>query len=235
MTQPALQMDAVRKVYEMADNQVVALDHASLTVGSDEIVALVGPSGSGKTTLLNLLGTLDRPDSGRVLLEGEDVTRFDEKELAAVRNRKIGFIFQSHYLLPQCTVWENVLVPTLAGKGGGKEVEKRAARLLERVGLAGRLHHRPGQLSGGERQRVAVVRALINAPKLLLADEPTGALDRKNAGSLIDLLLELNREENVTLVVVTHAADLAHKIGRVFELRDGRLVEVTQAESAPAR
>lgn len=233
---PILHLARVGKHYPGAGaDDLSVLTGLNLELQAGEPVAIIGPSGSGKTTLLNLLGTLDQPDSGRVLLDGEDVTRFNEKELAAVRNRKIGFIFQSHYLLPQCTVWENVLVPTLAGGGPVEDVEKRAARLLERVGLGGRLHHRPGQLSGGERQRVAVVRSLINAPKLLLADEPTGALDRKNAESLVDLLLELNREENVTLVVVTHAADLAHKIGRVFELRDGRLVEVTRAESAPAR
>jgi ABC-type lipoprotein export system ATPase subunit len=161
-----------------------------------------------------------------VLLGGKDLSAQDERALAAIRNREIGFIFQAHHLLPHCTVWENVLVPTLAEKNSPKAngAEQRAERLLKRVGLGDRLAHRPGQLSGGERQRVAVVRALINQPNLLLADEPTGALDRTSADELAKLLRELNREENVTLIVVTHALDLARQMGRVFEIQDGRLL-----------
>ncbi len=177
---------------------------------------------------MNLLGTLDQPTSGRVWLDGVDLSTLREEELAAVRNRQMGFIFQSHHLLPQCSVLENVLVPTLADAGRKTRVGagERARKLLLRVGLESRLHHRPGQLSGGERQRVAVVRALINQPKLLLADEPTGALDRASAQSLGQLLAGLNREEGVTLVVVTHAADLARQMQRALELRDGALVAV---------
>lgn len=214
-----------------ADRSVPVLDGAQLSLGAGESVAIVGPSGSGKSTLLNIIGTLDHADAGLVTLDGEKLTELDERQLATVRSRKLGFIFQSHYLLPQCTLWENVLVPTLAqaaGKPSG--AEERAKRLLDRVGLGGRLSHRPGQLSGGERQRVAVVRALINQPKLLLADEPTGALDRHNAEELIKLLLELNREEGVAMIVVTHARDLAFKLGRVLELRDGKLHELKEAE-----
>jgi lipoprotein-releasing system ATP-binding protein len=190
-------------------------------------VAIVGPSGSGKSTLLHIIGTLDRPTAGRVLLEGRDLATLTALEVAVVRNRQIGFIFQGHYLLPQCTVLENVLVPTLADPGDSAardNAAKRAERLLTRVGLADRVSHRPGQLSGGERQRAAVVRALINQPALLLADEPTGSLDHMSADELTQLLAELNREEKVTLIVVTHARDLAHQMNRVLELKNGRLV-----------
>ena len=197
----------------------------SLEILRGESLAITGPSGSGKSTVLNIIGTLDRPSTGRVVLEGKELSQLDEIQLAAVRNQQIGFVFQSHYLLPQCSVLENVIVPTLAGERAGRNAaEDRARQLLERVGLGQRLAHRPGQLSGGERQRVAVVRALINQPKLLLADEPTGALDRASAQDLGQLLVDLNREQGVTLVVVTHALELAHRMGRVLELRDGKLV-----------
>jgi ABC-type lipoprotein export system ATPase subunit len=204
---------------------VHVLKDLTLEIGAGESVAITGPSGSGKSTLLNIIGTLDQPSSGRVWLDGQDLSAFNEAELAAVRNRQLGFIFQAHHLLPQCTVLENVLVPTLAesGKERRQGATARGTLLLQRVGLGERLHHRPGQLSGGERQRVAVVRALINRPKLLLADEPTGALDRSAAHELARLLLELNREEQVTLIVVTHAQELARQMKRVLELRDGTL------------
>lgn len=200
----------------------------TLELARGESLAITGPSGSGKSTVLHIIGTLDRPTSGQVLLDGKDLSLLDEIELAVVRNEQIGFVFQSHYLLPQCTVLENVLVPTLAGKKALRNAaEERAKQLLERVGLGQRLAHRPGQLSGGERQRVAVVRALINRPQLLLADEPTGALDRRSAEELGQLLVELNREEGVTLIVVTHALELARRMGIVLELRDGKLVKMT--------
>ena len=204
---------------------LTVLKEVSLEVAAGESLAIVGPSGSGKSTLLQIMGTLDRPTSGSVALDGQDLGALDEQQLAAVRNRQIGFVFQAHYLLPQCSVLENVLVPTLAcaearlRDGAGE----RAERLLQRVGLGERKSHRPGELSGGERQRVAVVRALINQPQLLLADEPTGSLDHTSAQQLGQLLLELNREEGVTLIVVTHALDLAQRMGRVLELTDGRL------------
>jgi lipoprotein-releasing system ATP-binding protein len=204
---------------------VSVLNGIDLEIQPGESAAIMGPSGSGKSTLLNIIGTLDRPTRGQVLLEGRDLAQLDEAELAAVRNRRIGFIFQSHHLLPQCTVLENVLVPTLVceDKQLRQSGPDRARRLLERVGLGPRAHHRPGQLSGGERQRAAVVRGLINQPRLLLADEPTGALDRAAAEELARLLVELNREEKVTLLVATHARDLAEQMGRLFQLRDGCL------------
>ena len=204
---------------------VTVLQGINLEIQAGESAAIVGPSGCGKSTLLNIIGTLDRPSSGQVLLAEQDLAKLDETQLAATRNLQIGFIFQAHHLLPQCTVLENVLVPTLASgpNPGRATAPERARRLLERVGLGPRLDHRPGQLSGGERQRVAVVRALINQPRLLLADEPTGALDRLAAGELSRLLGELNREEKVTLILVTHAEDLAQKMGRRFQLLDGRL------------
>jgi predicted ABC-type transport system involved in lysophospholipase L1 biosynthesis ATPase subunit len=217
-------LDNVTKRYDGPDGAAAApvLQGVMLSVAAGESIAIVGPSGSGKSTLLNIMGTLDRPTSGSVRLDGQDLANLGDDALAAIRNRRIGFVFQLHHLLPQCTALENVLVPMLAG-GGPKDAQDRAARLLERVGLKDRMDYRPGQLSGGERQRVAVARALVNKPALLLADEPTGSLDRAAAEHLTDLLAELNREEGVTLVVVTHAAPLAARMGRVMELKDGRL------------
>lgn len=222
-----LELKSVSKRYDSVQSaeHLQILRDVTLQIQSGESVAIVGPSGSGKSTVLNIIGTLDRPTSGEVLLEGKDLTKLDEKELAHVRNHQIGFVFQAHHLLPQCTVLENVLVPTLADKHGQEGAEERARKLLQRVGLAERMNHRPGQISGGERQRAAVVRALIMKPQLLLADEPTGALDRNTSNELSQLLVELNREENVTLIVVTHALDLARRMGRVLELREGKLVQ----------
>jgi lipoprotein-releasing system ATP-binding protein len=198
----------------------------NLSLGAGEMAAIVGPSGSGKSTLLNIIGTLESPDSGSITLEGMSLIGLDEKALARVRSQKLGMIFQLHHLLPQCTVLENVLIPTLAeGPAQRKEpAEARAKRLLNRVGLGERLSHRPGQLSGGERQRVAVVRALLNEPKLLLADEPTGALDQDSANNLTDLLIELNKEEGVALLVITHSPELAAKLGKTYRLDEGLLV-----------
>jgi ABC-type lipoprotein export system ATPase subunit len=211
------------------------LKGVSLRLSAGEAVAVIGPSGSGKSTLLHIIGTLERPDSGKVTLGGRELTTLTEAELARVRSREIGLIFQLHYLLPQCTVLENVLVPTLAAGPDQRSEppEVRARRLLERVGLSHRLGHRPGQLSGGERQRAAVVRALINEPKLLLADEPTGALDRAAADNLADLLLEIHREEGAALIVITHSPDLAARMDRVLELRDGLLVTGTAPDGVP--
>src|SRR5512133_2691552 len=225
---PLLELIDVTRGYESPGNggTLPVLDHISLQVREGESLAVVGPSGSGKSTLLQIIGTLDHPSSGKVLLDGKDLGTLDETDLAYTRNVCIGFVFQAHYLLPQCTVLENVLVPTLPanpGPGARQEFIRRAEKLLARVGLADRATHRPGQLSGGERQRVAVVRALINQPRLLLADEPTGSLDHHSAAELARLLAELNREEKVTLIIVTHARDLAAGMGRVLELKDGKL------------
>jgi lipoprotein-releasing system ATP-binding protein len=226
---PAVQ-DAVMELRDVSKSYpgtvpIPVLRAASLRVERGETVALVGPSGSGKSTLLNLLGTLDTPNSGSVFLCGQDVTRLDAQGLARVRNRDLGFIFQSHHLLPQCSVLENVLLPTLANLGHSPaQAEERARRLLDRVGLGPRIDHLPGQLSGGERQRAAVVRALIQSPQVVLADEPTGALDRANAESLGRLLVDLNREEGMALVVVTHSLELARQMSRIVELKDGALI-----------
>lgn len=203
------------------------LDGINLTVQAGRTLAVVGPSGSGKSSLLNIIGTLDRPSSGSVTLDDEDLGKLSEEALAGLRNRKIGFVFQQHHLLPQCTVLENVLLPVLACHHSASERQsytQRAAELLDRVGLSERQHHRPGQLSGGEAQRVAVVRALINRPSLLLADEPTGSLDQHSAQSLGNLLVELNQSEGTALMVVTHSMALAERMGRVLRLENGSLL-----------
>ncbi len=229
---PLLKLTNVTRRYDSPDGagSLTVLSEVSLEVACGESLAIVGPSGSGKSTLLQIIGTLDQPTSGEVILERQRLDQLDDVQIAAVRNEKIGFVFQAHYLLPQCTVLENVLVPTLASPQGSarESAAARAEQLLKRVGLGERMGHRPGELSGGERQRAAVVRALINQPQLLLADEPTGALDRASAQQLGQLLLDLNREEGVTLIVVTHGLELAHKMGRVLELKDGNLVEATR-------
>ena len=202
---------------------VPVLAACDFSIGAGETVAIVGPSGSGKSTLLNLIGALDQPEGGEVIVAGKNLASLKPDELAEFRNTEVGFIFQLHHLLPHCTVMENVLVPTLARKATKAErlaFRDRALHVLGAVGLQHRLDHRPGQLSGGERQRAAVARALITSPKLLLADEPTGALDRENAARFTELLAELK----VAVIMVTHAPELAQKMGRVLELRAGKLV-----------
>ena len=219
-----LKLENVHKQYESADRDPVpVLRGISLTVQRGDSLAIVGPSGSGKSTLLNILGSLDSPTRGSIRLDGEELAHLPEQKLAAIRSQKIGFVFQSHHLLPQCSVLENIIVPTLAATGRAPaSALERAKQLLERVGLEHRVDHRPAQLSGGECQRVAVVRALINRPSLILADEPTGALDHSTAESLADLLVELNRDEHVTLIVVTHSEELAAKMGTTHQLQDGQ-------------
>ncbi len=222
---PLLQLENISREFPSAENgePLRVLRGLSLEIDRGESIAIVGPSGCGKSTLLNIIGTLDQPTTGTVTLYGQDLSTLDGNALAVLRNREMGFIFQSHHLLPQCTVMENVLVPTLAHGQATAADEERGRRLLGRVDLGDRLAHRPGQLSGGERQRVAVVRALIKQPMLLLADEPTGALDQATADKLGQLLIELNQEENVTLITVTHSADLANRMARTLELLDGQL------------
>ncbi len=223
-----LEIRNLTKTYRAPDggDSVDVLRGVNLQMEAGESLAVVGPSGSGKSTVLNLVGALDKADSGEVLVDGRDIEKLNEEQLASYRNTTVGFIFQLHHLLPQCTILENVLVPTLADPKCDRAASREhAEKLLGSVGLKHRMHHRPGELSGGERQRVAVARALINRPKLLLADEPTGALDRVNAARLVDLLVDLNREQGVTLIMVTHAPDLAGQMGRVLELADGQLVE----------
>jgi len=208
---------------------LVVLRDASLTLAAGESAAIMGPSGSGKSTLLNILGTLETPTGGRLTVDGCNPFGLPERELARFRNQHIGFVFQDQHLLPQLSAIENVLLPTLAVPTGAKSRgspagEARARSLLDRVGLADRLSHRPSELSGGERQRVGIARALVNGPALLLADEPTGNLDRATADRIAQLLCQIHRDENVTLVIVTHSPELAGRFSRRFEIVDGTLV-----------
>ena len=208
----------VTKEFPTREGGLRVLDDVSFELARGESLAVVGPSGSGKSTLLNILGTLDRPTSGRVLLDDVDLGQLNECRLAAVRNERIGFVFQEHHLLPQCTVLENVLVPTLAHGRGAPEKIARAEMLLDRVGLAKRKDHRPAEISGGERQRAAIARALIQEPLLLLADEPTGNLDAQTGAAVGELLLEMQRGERTVLVVVTHSERLAQTMNRRMDL-----------------
>ncbi len=221
-----LSVENLTREFNSAENgePLRVLRGLSLEVARGESIAIVGSSGCGKSTLLNLIGTLDQPTSGTLTFDGRNLCQLDAEELALLRNCEMGFIFQSHHLLPQCSVIENVLVPTIAHRSTSTSDEERGRRLLDRVGLGERLSHRPGQLSGGERQRVAVVRALINEPQLLLADEPTGALDEDTADKLGQLLVELNKEEKVTLITVTHSLSLAERMDRTVKLADGRIL-----------
>jgi lipoprotein-releasing system ATP-binding protein len=221
----SLNLTDVHKNFETAAGPVVVLRGVSFEMQPGEAAVITGPSGSGKSTLLHLIGALDRPTSGRIEIDGKDPYTLSEPELARFRNRSVGFVFQDHHLLPQYSVLENVLVPTTAFPGAGVGSPARATELLERVGLSHRLDHRPAQLSGGERQRVAVARALINGPGLLLCDEPTGSLDGKTADAVGSLLTELHREAEAILMVVTHSEELAGRFERRLELREGRCSE----------
>lgn len=221
---PDLVVEHVAKEYPTPTQPLVILRDVSLSLSPGENLAIVGPSGSGKSTLLHLLGTLDRPTSGTITLRGQDPFALGEAELAKFRSHNIGFVFQEHHLLPQLTILENVLVPALADGTPDAATVTRAKELVARVGLAERIEHRPGELSGGERARVGVARALLRKPSLLLADEPTGALDRTTAGSIGKLLLEMQQQEQTMLVVVTHSLDLAGMMQRKYELDAGHLV-----------
>ena len=214
----------VKDVTKRYDSNTEVLRGVNLTVAAGERVAVVGASGCGKSTLLNLIGAMDLPDAGSIRFDDTELSLLSEKETAAFRNESVGFVFQLHHLLPQCSVLENAMIPTLV-HGKGADAREYALHLLDRVGLSDRLTHRPGQLSGGERQRVAVVRALINRPRLLLADEPTGALNQEAAVELMTLLLELNREENLSMILVTHSMQLAEQLDRVLVFEGGRLRE----------
>ena len=221
-----LVVENVAKEYPTPAEPLRILAGVSLSLRRGENVAILGPSGSGKSTLLSILGTLEPPSSGSVRLAGKDPFAFNEADLAAFRRDNIGFVFQEHHLLPQCTVLENVLVPFLADGSASEEDQRRATDLLNRVGLAERLTHRPAELSGGERQRVAIARALVREPLLLLADEPTGNLDRTTAHSIANLLLELQAERNAILVVVTHSEAMAASLQHRMEIDSGKLVAV---------
>jgi ABC-type lipoprotein export system ATPase subunit len=222
-----VELNAVTRVFAPPGQPPVSvLRELSLTIPAGERLAILGPSGSGKSTLLNLIGGLDRPDRGSVRVHGRNLAELSDRDLAEVRNREIGFVFQLHHLLPQCSVLENVLVPTLARRDRPDRaaLQARALDLLERVGLSTRREAFPGTLSGGERQRVAVARALVNRPCLLLADEPTGSLDADAAAALAELLTTVHREEGITLVVVTHSQELARRMDRSLWLRQGQLL-----------
>jgi lipoprotein-releasing system ATP-binding protein len=224
----SLIVDNVSKEYPTRSGSLSILRSVNLKLDRGDAIAVMGPSGSGKSTLLHILGTLDRPTGGKVTLDGSDPFALPESELAAYRNSRIGFVFQDHHLLPQCTVLENVLIPTLVSKTTQPaETETYARELLKRVGLGERLDHRPAELSGGERQRVAVARALVLKPTLLLADEPTGNLDRTSAHAVGELLLQLHQQERNVLVVVTHSTELAKLFPKRFEMNDGTLQSPT--------
>ncbi|MFQ5527173.1 MAG: ABC transporter ATP-binding protein [Thermoanaerobaculia bacterium] len=222
----ALRVRDLHKSFSTGDETVRVLDGVSFELEAGNAVAITGPSGSGKSTLLHLLGALDSPTSGEIEIGGESPFDLEEKELARFRNRTLGFVFQEHHLLPQYTVLENVLLPTLAFPPAPESSESTANSLLERVGLSHRLAHRPAQLSGGEKQRAAVARALVQEPKVVLCDEPTGNLDRSNAEAVADLLFDLHGQAGNVLIVVTHNRELAARFDRRFDLASGKLVEL---------
>ena len=224
-----LQLKHLSKAYGQkdGDNYQVVLDDVSLDIEVGQRIAVTGPSGSGKTTLLNLAGSLDKPDQGQVLYMDRDITGLTGRDLEQFRNQAVGFVFQQHHLLPQFTLFENVLLPTLPNKNA-KAAGDRAVDLIKRTGLWDHRYKKPGELSGGESQRTAVVRALINNPAVLLADEPTGSLDHENSSQLFDMLVEFSRTDKVTLVVVTHSQELAGRMDTVYNLQSGKLDMITE-------
>ena len=223
MNNPVLACEAVCKSYNDGVLDVQVLDNLDLQVDKGQSISIIGSSGSGKSTLLHILGGLDKPTSGRVSLMGSDLSQMSQKDLSALRNRRLGFVYQFHHLLPEFSALENVMMPLLIGKTPKDEARSRALAMLEKAGLKERVQHRPGELSGGERQRAAIARALVTEPACLLADEPTGNLDRKNAQNVLDMMLDLKAELDTALVVVTHDDGLAARFERVLTMTDGRL------------
>ncbi len=221
-----LRLLEVRRSYRLGPITTEVLCGIDLDVGAGELISVVGPSGSGKTTLMNIIGLLDRPSSGSCLLNGKDISKLGDSELSALRNAHIGFVFQSFHLLPRLTAVENVALPLVYRGTSRSEAKRRALAILSRVGLRERSHHRPEQLSGGQKQRVAIARALIGDPALILADEPTGALDSDTAGEVMDLLLQLHAEHGVTILIITHDVKIARQCERQLRINDGRLSEM---------
>ncbi len=221
-----LKLENVNKIYRAKSETIHILDNLSVEINEGELLSIIGKSGSGKSTLLNMIGILDNPDSGSIIYMGKDVGKFSEKEKNYFRNSSLGFVFQFHYLLPEFTALENIMIPALLKNKNRAEVEKRAKELLESVELSERAEHKPSILSGGEKQRVAIARAMMNSPKLLLADEPTGNLDEDTSNHINQLLKRINREFGQTIVVVTHSAELASVTDRKLLLKKGKLEEV---------
>ncbi len=219
-----IRLEHIFKIYEMGDNKVYALNDVSLHVAPKEFVSIIGPSGSGKSTLMNMLGCLDVPTKGRYLLDGTDVSKKTDDELAEIRNSKIGFVFQGFNLLPKLTAIENVELPLIYSNVGSKERHKRAKEALEKVGLGGRVDHKPTELSGGQQQRVAIARALITNPPIILGDEPTGNLDSKSGKEVMEIFKSLNESGN-TVILITHDSGVAAQAKRVVRIQDGKLYE----------
>ena len=225
MNKVVLKCDNVSKSYKDGQLNVNVLNQLRLEVLEGQSVSIIGSSGSGKSTLMHILGSLDKPTSGSVVLMGQDLSQLGQKQLGLLRNQYLGFVYQFHHLLPEFSALENVMMPLLIGKMKKAEAEQRAVEMLEKAGLKKRIQHRPSELSGGERQRAAIARALVTRPKCLLADEPTGNLDRKNAQNVLDMMLDLKSELNTSLIVVTHDDELAVRFERVMLMHDGRLEE----------
>jgi lipoprotein-releasing system ATP-binding protein len=226
---PLIVASGITKSFYDVDREIRVLQDLSLTVQSGELIAMVGQSGTGKSTFLHILGSLERPDGGTVLFEGQDLFALDERGLADFRNRKLGFVFQFHYLLADFNALENVMMPALISRMPEREARERAGRMLAMVGLGDKLHRRPAELSGGEQQRVAVARAVVQSPRLVLADEPTGNLDPHTADEVHELFHKLNRELDVTLIVATHNERLTRSMGRALRLKDGKLFDEPRA------
>lgn len=218
-----IELKNVSKTYELGGEKIFALDHVNLKVEKGDFIAIVGPSGSGKSTLANVIGGLDMPDEGDVLVDGQNITKVNDKELSSYRNKKIGFVFQSYNLHPTYTALENVMVPLIFSRMSPKERVKRALDCLKTVGLEDRAKHRPNQLSGGQRQRVCIARALANSPEVIIADEPTGNLDSKKGAEIVAILKNLNQESDITLVVITHDQSVAKQAKRIIIIKDGRI------------